>query len=62
MKKWLLSLSIGFRLKLIVSASVSIIIITLGIILYVYQKDIIFEQAKQQCYATIDDLIRFYSE
>lgn len=59
MKKWLLSLSIGFRLKLIISASVSIIIITLGIILYVYQKDIIFEQAKQQCYATIDDLIRF---
>jgi methyl-accepting chemotaxis protein len=59
MKKWLLSLSIGFRLKLIVSVSVSVIIIVLGIVLYVYQRDIIFDNAQQQCYADIEDLIRY---
>jgi methyl-accepting chemotaxis protein len=59
MKKWLLGLSIGLRLKLIISVSVSIIMIILGIIFYNYQKDTVFDQAKQNCYATIDDLIRF---
>jgi methyl-accepting chemotaxis protein len=59
MKKWLLSLSISYRLKLIISISISFIIIVLGVVLYYYQKDIIFQQAEQNCYATIEDLIRF---
>ncbi len=59
MKKWLLSLSIGFRLKLFVSILVTVIIVVLGFILYDYQKNIIFEQAKQNSYATINDLIHF---
>nr|WP_321452747.1 methyl-accepting chemotaxis protein [uncultured Carboxylicivirga sp.] len=58
-EKWLLRLSIGVRLKLVISLMVSVIIIILGIILYNYQKEIIFDQAKQNSYATIDDLIRF---
>ncbi len=49
----------GLRLKLAVSVLVSSIIIVLGIVLYGYQKDIIFDQAKQNSYAAIDDLIRF---
>ncbi len=59
MKKFFLSLSIGLRLKITVSVVVSIIIIVLGVILYGYQKDIIFEQAKQSSFSTIDDLMRF---
>ncbi|MCW3787879.1 methyl-accepting chemotaxis protein [Plebeiibacterium sediminum] len=58
-KHLLLSLSIGLRIKLSVSILVSIIIIILGIVLYNYQKGIIFEQAKQNSYDTIDDLILF---
>lgn len=59
MTKFLLNLTIGLRLKLSISILVSVIIIGLGIVLYNYQKDIIFEQAKQNSYATIEDLIRF---
>ncbi len=59
MKKFLLGLSIGVRLKLAISILVSLVILLLGIILYIYQRDIIFEQAKQNSYATIEDLIRF---
>ncbi len=59
MKKLLLQLSIGMRLKLTVSVLVSIVIIILGVILYGYQKGIIFDQAKQNSYATLEDLIRF---
>ncbi|WP_111446433.1 methyl-accepting chemotaxis protein [Breznakibacter xylanolyticus] len=59
MKKYLLSLPIGKRLKLIVSILVSVVIIVLGLFLYRYQKRIIFDQAKQNSYATLDDLIRF---
>ncbi len=57
--RFLLRLSIGKRLKLVVSILISIVIIILGVILYNYQKRIIFDQAKQNSYATIDDLIRF---
>lgn len=59
MIRFLLKLSIGKRLKFTISVLVSTIIIILGIVLYNYQKKIIFEQAKQNSYATIDDLIRF---
>jgi len=59
MIRFLLNLSIGKRLKFSISILVSAIIIILGVILYNYQKKIIFEQAKQNSYATIDDLIRF---
>lgn len=59
MIRFLLKLSIGKRLKFTISVLVSTIIIILGIVLYNYQKKIIFEQAKQNSYATIDDLIRY---
>lgn len=59
MKNILLKLSIGLRLKLVISILVSVIIIVMGVVLYGYQKGIIFEQAKQESYGIIDDLIRF---
>jgi methyl-accepting chemotaxis protein len=59
MMRFLLKLSIGKRLKFTISALVSTIIIILGVVLYNYQKKIIFEQAKQNSYDTIDDLIRY---
>jgi len=59
MIQFLLKISIGNRLKYSISILVSIIIVILGIILYNYQKRIIFEQAKQNSYDTIDDLIRY---
>ncbi len=59
MSKILLSISIGLRLKLVISILVSVVIIILGILLYNYQKENIFDHAKQNCYATINDLIRF---
>lgn len=57
-QKLLLTLSIGIRLKLTISILVSVIIIILGITLYNYQENIIFQQAKQNSYATLDDLVR----
>ncbi len=59
MKNWFLSLSIGLRLKLTISVFVSLIVLILGVSLYFYQKDIILKQVQQQCYTTIDDLIRY---
>lgn len=59
MIQFLLKISIGNRLKYSISILVSTIIIILGIVLYNYQKTIIFEQAKQNSYDTIDDLIRY---
>ncbi len=58
-KNTLLALPIGLRLKLSISISVSVIIILLGLTLYIYQKSIIFNDAKNHCYLSIDDLIRF---
>lgn len=59
MKKFLLNLPIGLRIKLSVSILITAILVVLGVILYDYQKGIIFEQAKQNSYANIDDLILF---
>lgn len=55
----LLKLSIGLRLKLVVAVTFFSIIISLGIFLYNHQKKIILDQAQQNSYATIDDLIRY---
>lgn len=59
MGKFFLRLSIGARLKIVISISFSVLIISLGVFLYFHQKKIIFDQAQQNCYATIDDLIRY---
>lgn len=59
MKKWLLGLSIGFRLKLIIFTTVSLSIVLLGVVLYRYQKEIITKQAREQSYASLDDLIKY---
>lgn len=57
--KGLMRLSIGKRLKLVISVSIGTVLIIMGLSLYFYQRSILLKQAEQNCYSTIDDLIRF---
>lgn len=59
MRKLLLRLSIGNRLKVSLIVFFSIVILLLGVYIYVGQHRILLNQAKQNSFASIDDLIRY---